>query len=83
VKHLSGAPFYGRLLALPTNIRLDWKRNVSHKHSSLLRKFVKYGQKKFYNIGPRWVKELAYAIRPKEAAPTYVTTCAGAILSQP
>jgi hypothetical protein len=25
VKHLSGAPFYGRLLALPTNTRLGWK----------------------------------------------------------
>ncbi len=23
--HLKGAPLYGRLLALPTNIRLDWK----------------------------------------------------------
>ncbi len=25
VKHLSDAPLLGRLLALPTNIRLDWK----------------------------------------------------------
>jgi hypothetical protein len=25
VRHLSGAPLYGRLLALPTNIRLGWK----------------------------------------------------------
>ncbi len=25
MKHLSDAPFYGRLLALPTNIRLSWK----------------------------------------------------------
>jgi len=25
VKHLLGAPFYGRLLALPTDIRLGWK----------------------------------------------------------
>jgi len=25
------------------------------KHSSLLRKFVNYGEKKFYNIGPRGV----------------------------
>jgi len=24
-KHLSDAPLWGRLLALPTNIRLDWK----------------------------------------------------------
>jgi len=26
VKHLSGAPLYGRLLALLANIRLGWKR---------------------------------------------------------
>ncbi len=55
MKHLSGAPFYGRLLALPTNIRLGWKRNVSDKHSSLLRKFVNYGQKQLfceYRPGP-------------------------------
>jgi hypothetical protein len=25
VKHLSGVPLQGRLLASPTNIRLDWK----------------------------------------------------------
>ncbi len=25
VKHLSGAPFYGRFLTLTTNIRLGWK----------------------------------------------------------
>ncbi len=52
MKHLSGAPFYGRLLALPTNITLGWKINVVEKHSSLLRKFVNYGRKKFYNIWP-------------------------------
>jgi len=25
VKHLSGAPLYGRLLALPSNIAIGWK----------------------------------------------------------
>ncbi len=39
-------------IGLPTNIRLGWKRNVDDKHSSLLRKFANYRQKKFYNIGP-------------------------------
>ncbi len=53
MKHLSGAPFYGRLLALPPNIRLGWKRNVGDRYSSLLRKFVNYGQKKvFFTLGP-------------------------------
>ena len=37
-------PLYDRLLALLTNIKLGWK------HSSLLRKFVTYIRKKFYNI---------------------------------
>jgi len=52
VKHLSGAPFYGRFLALPTNIRQGWKRYVGDKHSILIRMLVIYGQKMFYNIGP-------------------------------
>ncbi len=29
------------------------ERLARDKHSSLLQKFVNYGQKKFYNIGPR------------------------------
>jgi len=42
-EHFSGALLLGRLLDLPANIRLGWK--------SLLRTFVNYGRKKFYNIG--------------------------------
>ncbi len=30
------------------------ERLVRDKHSSLLRKFVNYDRKEFYNIGPRW-----------------------------
>jgi hypothetical protein len=41
------------LLDLPTNIRLGWKWLARDKRSSLLRKVVTYGRKKFYNIGPR------------------------------
>ncbi len=41
----------GMTLALPSNIRLRLARD---KHSSLLWKFVNYGCKKFYKIGPRW-----------------------------
>ncbi len=56
MKHLSGAPFYGRLRALPANIRLGWKRNVSDKYSNT--KFVNYGQKSFITMGPgtQWLK---------------------------
>ncbi len=48
MKHLSGVPLYWWPLALPTNIRLE--RLATDKHSSLLRKFVNYGRKKFYTI---------------------------------
>jgi hypothetical protein len=34
-------------------VRLDWKKLTNDKHSIFLRKSVIYGQKKFYNIGPR------------------------------
>ncbi len=47
MKHLSDAPLYGRLLALPTNIRLGLAILARDKHSSLLPKFVNYGQKSF------------------------------------
>ncbi len=33
-------------------LRLDQEKLTNDKHSSLLRKSVIYGQKKFYNIGP-------------------------------
>jgi hypothetical protein len=44
VKHLSGAPFYGRLLALPTNIRLGCKglpgTNALAYYKNLLKSFI-------------------------------------------
>ncbi len=45
--------------AVPTNNRLGWKAF----YSSLLQKFVTYGCKKFYNIGP-W--RAAYIILAKK-----------------
>jgi hypothetical protein len=51
MKHLSGAPLYGRLLALPTNIRLGWKGSPGT--NTLLQKVLTYGRNFFYNIGPR------------------------------
>jgi hypothetical protein len=35
MNHISGAPLYGRLLALPTNIRQDWK-DLTGTNTSLL-----------------------------------------------
>ncbi len=37
IKHLSGAPLYGKLLVLPTNVRLSWKA-----HTILLHALVSY-----------------------------------------
>jgi hypothetical protein len=48
VKLLWGAPLYGRLLTLPSNIEIGWKRLAIDKNSSLLKTFVNY--KKFCDI---------------------------------
>ncbi len=50
VKHLSGSALKGRLLALPTSNRLDWKILARRKLSSLIRKFVTYGRKFFITL---------------------------------
>ena len=42
------------------------ERLARDKHSSLLQKFVNYGQKKFYNIGPRCTSLTAKAKKAKE-----------------
>jgi hypothetical protein len=50
LEHLSGAPLYGRLLALPTNISLEslaWD-----KQFSLSQTFVNYDFKKFLTLRP-------------------------------
>ncbi len=39
-------------LALLTNARTKLKRLAKYKHSNLLKAFVNYRRKKFYNIGP-------------------------------
>jgi hypothetical protein len=43
--------FNVQALASPTNIRQGWKSLPGT--NTLLQKSVNYGQKKFYNIGPR------------------------------
>ncbi len=55
VEHVNSSSLKDRLLALPTNIRLTLdklERLERDKHFSLLRTFVNYGRKKFYNVGP-------------------------------
>ncbi len=50
LEELSDASFFGKLLVLPTNVRLDWKVIARYKHSSLLGLIVSDKEKKFYNI---------------------------------
>jgi hypothetical protein len=51
VKHLSGALFYGRILALPTNIRLGWKGLP--ETNTLITKVRKLRtEKSFITLGP-------------------------------
>jgi hypothetical protein len=50
LEHLSDASFLGKLLVLPTNVRLDWKEIARYKHSSLFGLIISNKGKKFYNI---------------------------------
>jgi hypothetical protein len=52
MKHLSSAPFWGRLLALPTNIRLGWK-SLPGANTLAFHENSQLSRKKFYNIGYR------------------------------
>jgi hypothetical protein len=53
LEDLSDASFLGKLLALPANLRLDWKVFARFKHSSLFGLVVSNEEKKFYNIDSR------------------------------
>jgi hypothetical protein len=52
---LSDAPFLGKLLVLPANVRLDNKVIARYKQSSLFGLGITNEEKKFYNIDTRWV----------------------------
>jgi hypothetical protein len=54
VRYLSDPPLFGRLLALPANIRLGWKGLPGTNTPA------QYGRKKFYNIGPRGLYHKTY-----------------------
>jgi hypothetical protein len=53
---LSDASFLGKLLVLPTNVRLDRKVIARYKHSSLFGLFIGDEVKTFYNIDTRLTK---------------------------
>jgi hypothetical protein len=53
MKNLEDASTLGEAPGLAHKQKTKLERLARYKHSSLLRKFVTYGRKKFYNIGPR------------------------------
>jgi hypothetical protein len=53
LEHLSDASFLGKLLVLPTNVRLDWKVIARYKHSNLFALIISNEGKTFYNIETR------------------------------
>jgi hypothetical protein len=57
MKHLSDTPLQGRLLALPTKIRLGWQYLPETNTLTDYKKSVNYGHKKFYNFGPRMLDD--------------------------
>jgi hypothetical protein len=63
VEHLSGNQLIGRLLAFLANIKLNWEGMTETNTLSLLQKFVNYGEKKFYDIGPRWQQGPRYVLQ--------------------
>ncbi len=46
LEHLSDAPFLGKLLVLPANVRLDWKVIARYKHSGLFGPVISNKEKK-------------------------------------
>ncbi len=53
MEHLSHASFLGKILALPANVRLDWKEITRYKHSNLFGLIVSNEGKMFYSIDTR------------------------------
>jgi hypothetical protein len=53
LEHLSHASFLGKLLALPANVRLEWKVIARYKWSSLFGLNISDEGKTFYNVDTR------------------------------
>ncbi len=52
LEYLSDASFSAKLLALPANVRLDWKVIARYKQSSLFGFIVCNGEKSFIPLTP-------------------------------
>jgi hypothetical protein len=50
MEELSDASLLGKLLVLPSIVRLDWKVIARYRHSSLFGLIISNEEKKFYNI---------------------------------
>ncbi len=53
MEDLSDISFLGKLLVLPTKVKLDWKVIVRYKHSILFGLIICSEEKKLYNIDAR------------------------------
>ena len=61
MEDLSDASFFGKLLVLPTNVRLDWKVFARCKHSSLFGLVISNEEKSFIRLTPGVVVHLTGA----------------------
>ncbi len=52
MEDLSDASFLGKLLVLPSNVRLDWKVFARCKHSSLFGLIISNEEKSFITLTP-------------------------------
>ena len=52
LEDLSDASFLGKLLVLPTNVRLDWKEIARYKHSNLFGLVISNREKRFITLTP-------------------------------
>jgi len=66
LEDLSDASFLGNLLALPANVRLDWKVIAKYKHTSLFGLVISNEGKKFYSIDTRLVSVPTHLTSSKE-----------------
>jgi hypothetical protein len=52
LENLSGVSFFGKLLVLPTNVRLDWKVIARYKHCSIFGLIISNEEKSFITMTP-------------------------------
>jgi hypothetical protein len=67
---LSDASFLGKLLVLPTNVRLDWKAIARYKQSNVFSLFISDKEKGFQLASGVWMKTQLPVMRSTRTQPT-------------